>query len=129
MQMLLGLVEAGPAGQHQIGPLQELRLPLAQLRWRPGKRGQLVHAVVHDGEGREAVQQGQGHRCVEPDDVLLDRLPGKKVRDHRPEEGELVIGEAGRRQGGVRPDDRDARIVCTDLEPGGAVVLDRLLDE
>ena len=96
MQMPLGLVEAGPAGQHQIGPLHELRLALAQLRWRPGKGGQLVHAVVDDGEGRAGGPAAAGpSACRTRRCSRSIRLPGKKVRDHRPEERELVVGESG----------------------------------
>ena len=94
MQVLLRFVEARPAGQDQVGPLHQLRLALAQLRRRAGERRQLVHAVVDDRERLQPRQQRQGHRRVEPDDVLVDRCRRKQPATIGPQRRELVVGEA-----------------------------------
>ncbi len=68
MQVALRAIQARPAGEDEVGPLQQRVLALRELSRRMEERGQLVHAVVDDRAGLEVAEQRQRHRRVEPRD-------------------------------------------------------------
>ena len=62
------------AGEHDVGLGEQLSFALDQRGRCVLECDQLVHAVVDHGERTQSARQRQGHRRVEPEHVLLDRL-------------------------------------------------------
>ncbi len=67
MQMPLRLEQADTAREHDVRPREERSLGSLKAGWSPGKRGELVHAVVHDPRRRQMVAERKRHRCVVPE--------------------------------------------------------------
>jgi hypothetical protein len=62
----LRLEQAAPAGEDQVGALQQPALHVQHGRGRATECGQLVHAVINGDVGRQMAGEGQGHGRVEP---------------------------------------------------------------
>ena len=71
MAVALGAIQAGAAGKHQVGDLQQQRiLALQQLLRRILECGELIHAIVDDQARVQFLQQRQRHRRVEPRNMV-----------------------------------------------------------
>jgi hypothetical protein len=57
MPAALGFIQARPAGEDQVGRLEQYVLALHQLARRVAEGGEFVHAVVDDAAWREACGQ------------------------------------------------------------------------
>ena len=66
--VLLRLVQAGTAGEDNVGAVDQLLLELEQLGRRELKLAELVHRVEHHHVGVEMPREGQHHRRVVPGD-------------------------------------------------------------
>ena len=75
MPLLLGAIQASPSGKHHIGAFQQRGLALQQLRRRIQKSRELVHAIVHCRARIQPVGERQGHRCIEPQNVIAQLFP------------------------------------------------------
>jgi hypothetical protein len=68
--VLLRLVEARPAGEHDIGAIDEFLLVTEQMLGRELELRQLVHRVIDRDVGRDVLGEGQHHRRVIPGNQL-----------------------------------------------------------
>ena len=118
----LGLVEAAPAGEDDVGAGQEPVLGVDQAGGGVLEQGELVHAVVDDDlPGPEAVAVGGEHGRVEPADQRPVAADGGDVGLDQGAEVEVGVGAA------VGPQDGDAGGDVEGVEPGGPVVEEGLL--
>jgi len=101
--VLLGPVEAGPTGEHQVGILEQRVLALHQLSRRVLEQRQLVHAVVDDAARIQAGSQRDGHGRVEPDPVIAELFLPHRVHHEALQHGDVVVMEARRGTGDVGP--------------------------
>ena len=101
--VLLGPVQAGPAGEHQVRLLEQHVLALHQLARRVLEERQLVHAVVDDPARLQLGGQRHGHRRVEPDPVVGDLRRLHRFGDEALQHRDVVVVEAGGRRRHVRP--------------------------
>ena len=125
VQAALGLVEAEPAGEDEVGALQEQLLALDQRRRREAERRQFVHAVVDHRRGVQMVRERPRHRRVVPQDRRAQLAPGAELVQ------EPALGGLGRgRVQAVREVRRrhGDPVAGAQLEHGPAAVDDRLLD-
>ncbi len=126
MQVSFGLVQAVPAGQHQIGvPHQRAFRRHQPVRGAQESR-QFVHAVVDNRGRRQVVGEGPRHRGVVPEHVLLEAVRGDQAVDQGALRRDRI---RGRVRPQVRDDDEDAAFVARDFEIGDLSVELRLLDE
>jgi hypothetical protein len=70
----LRLVETSPAGEHVVGKGHQFLFVIDQLPRRVLERGQLVHAVVHDGRRRQVTAPAEHHRSVIPRNMIPDLM-------------------------------------------------------
>ena len=118
----LRLVEAPPAREDDVGPLQEPRLGLAEARRGAGEVGQLVHAVIDNNLiVPEPLAIRCEHRRVEPPDgpPIAPRHPDV-ILDQGPE----VVIDVRR---SVGPEHGHPRRDGDHVQPGRATVEGRLL--
>ena len=99
----LGFVEARPAGDDEIGALQQRGLALAHLARRALERGELVHAVVDDRARIQSLQERQRHRRVEPHAIPVEAFTAHRIAHELAHDRELIVVEAGGADGRVRP--------------------------
>ena len=77
-------VEAGSAGEDEVGLGHEGDLVPSQLGGRVEKGRQLIHAVVDDGGGFEMSGELQRHRCVVPEHVIRDSFVRQQLVEQLP---------------------------------------------
>ena len=78
----LGLEQAVPAGEHDVGPVHQLRFePLEVSRCEPEGR-EFVHAIIDDGGSVDVTGEAVHHRRIEPQHRPAAALHGEQHVEH-----------------------------------------------
>ena len=129
VQRLLVPEQAGTAGEHQVGELEQRVFAGLELARRLAGGHGLLDAVVNDGLGVEALQQRQCRRRVQPDHRVAEIVRADEIFQQPGEHRHLRVREAAFGDARVGPAHVHVRCGHAHFEPGTARVVHRFLEK